>query len=50
MLVTSLVRGEPIVMAHAVALSAVTTAVAATAIAAAARLLDREAVLRRAGA
>ena len=50
MLVTSLVRGEPIVIANAVALSVVTTAVAAGAMAAAARMIDREAVLRRAGA
>jgi sodium transport system permease protein len=50
MLVTSLVRGEPIAMSNAVALSVVTIAVVAGAIAAAARLLDREAVLRRAGA
>ena len=50
MLVTSLVRGEPIVMANAVAVSIVTVAAAAGAITAAARLLDRETVLRRAGA
>ena len=50
MLVTSLVRGEPIVMANAITLSVVTVAAAAAAIAAAARLLDRETVLRRAGA
>lgn len=50
MLVTSLVRGEPIVMASAITLSVVTVAAAAGAIAAAARLLDRETVLRRAGA
>ena len=50
MLVTSLVRGEPIVMANAMAVSVVTVAAAAAAITAAARLLDRETVLRRAGA
>lgn len=50
MLVTSLVRGEPIVTANAVAVSVVTVAAAAAAITAAARLLDRETVLRRAGA
>lgn len=49
MLVTSLVRGEPIVTANAVAVSVVTVAAAAAAITAAARLLDRETVLRRAG-
>jgi sodium transport system permease protein len=50
MLVTNLVRGEALSTSGAVALSLVTLAVAAGAAAAAARQLDRETVLRRAGA
>jgi sodium transport system permease protein len=50
MLITNIVRGEAIAMTNAVALSAVTLLAAAAAGGAAAAMLDREAVLRRAGA
>jgi sodium transport system permease protein len=50
MLITDLVRGEPASVPTAVMLSAMTIAVTIAACWAAARQLDREAVLRRAGA